>query len=465
MAAQSRCPVCRRELPPHARFCPVCGTGVQAPGAGGPQPNTAMTGLLSPQHMLHNRYIIVKRLAQGGQSAVYLATDASASGARCAIKEMSQASLLPQERERAITHFLREAQILAHLNHPALAHVYEYFTEDDKHYLAMEYVPGHTLEDEMIELGRPLDAELVVRWGVILADVLTYLHAQNPPIIYRDLKPANVMLTPSGALKLIDFGIARRLLPARLRDTAQLGTDGYAPLEQYASKSEPRSDVYALGATLYHLLTGRVPESAPRRSTGDALTPIRAINRGVPEPVERVIMQALSLQPQDRFPGAAAMGEALSRLVADEIELPGAPRQAGMSMVTGGPRMGGLGGMATHPGSGPIPPKLHVWPLRLDGGTLEPGASAVLELEVGNRGGGDLTGHIETNTLSLIVQPPRVDATTTHLQVHIDTSDLVAGPYVCHLAVRTNGGDQIIPVRFVVQPPADGRNGRRSLGS
>ena len=139
---------------------------------------------------------------------------------------------------------------------------------------------------------------------------LGYLHAQVPPIVYRDLKPSNVMLLPNETIKLIDFGIARQILPQRSRDTARLGTDGYAPLEQYSGRSEPRSDVYALGASLYHLLTGRIPEAAPLRSGGQALTARERSMARYPRGLDRVIQQALVPEADRRFPNAVAMRQA-----------------------------------------------------------------------------------------------------------------------------------------------------------
>jgi serine/threonine-protein kinase len=212
-------------VPPDAQFCPRCGAVLD-----GATP-VPVTGRLAPQSLLHNRYLILQKLAQGGQSAVYHALDTLQGGADRAIKEMSESDLTPIEREKAINGFMREARMLSTLQHPALAKVYEVFIEEHKHYLVMEYVAGHNLEDELMKAGRPLDWERVTRWGVALCDLFTYLHAEQPPIIYRDLKPPNVMLLADGSIKLIDFGIARWFYPDR-QDTAQLGTDGYAPPEQ-----------------------------------------------------------------------------------------------------------------------------------------------------------------------------------------------------------------------------------------
>lgn len=472
MESLTVCPSCRRQIPRDARFCPLCGVrmGVVA------GPNSPMvgagTGLLPPQHCLHGHYIIQRKLAQGGQSAVYLAIDMRLGDVKLAIKEMSQAHLLPHERDRAVTHFQREAHLLQHLDHPMLAKVYDYFIDGDKHYLAMEYVPGKTLEDEMMELGRPLEWESVIGWSAQLCDVLGYLHRQTPPIVYRDLKPANVMLTPTGRLKLIDFGIARRLVPARMNDTAQLGTDGYAPLEQYASKSEPRSDLYALGASMYHLLTGRVPDNAPLRSSGAKLRPIRAVSPNVPEAVEQVVMQALNLTPDERYPDAQTLGRVLSSLLPTETaprERVSAATKTGKASKTGKTSASAAstptsaGSTRMRPRAVVLPPKLYVWPLRLDAGEISTDANddPEFEVEVANRGGGELSGQIEASTHTIRVDPSQLDGATTLVRVRVATAGLATGPHTYHIAVRTNGGDQIIPVRFAVHAPAGASRSHR----
>ncbi len=447
MAAQ--CTRCGREVPDGARFCPGCGLDLAA------KPRLA-TGRLPSNQLLNRRYMIGRKLAQGGQSAVYLVSDTLNGGTQLALKEMSDSHMTPAEREKAVNDFLREANMLRTLDHPALAKVYDTFVDGQRQFLVMEYVQGHNLEDELIQVGRPLEWRSVLGWGIELCDVLRYLHSLHPPIIYRDLKPANVMLTPQGPLKLIDFGIARWLHPARQHDTAQLGTDGYAPLEQYNARSEPRSDLYALGASLYHLLTGRVPESAPSRIAGQAVTPIRSINPQVPEHVEHVIVRALNLHARDRYENAGQMMEALQWALSDGHWQTGAPalqpggptagiRQTGgpTSRVTGRP-------MTRIPAAGP---RLQVWPLRLDAGLIEPEETTLLQINIANGGSGHLSGHTETNMRCLKVLPGEIEPDVTLLQVHLDTTGLQPGQYTAHLAVRTNGGDQIIPVRFHVRPP------------
>lgn len=455
MDTLAQCSRCGRDLPAGARFCPACGAEVRE------RRQRLATGLLPTQQKLQNRYVVVHRLAQGGQSAVYLVSDTFDGGKQRAIKEMSESNLTADEREHALNDFMREANMLRALSHPALAKVYDTFVEGQKHFLVMEYVRGHNLEDELIQVGRPLEWERVAGWGIALSDVLEYLHSQNPAIIYRDLKPANVMLMPEGTIKLIDFGIARWLHPMRARDTSQLGTDGYAPLEQYSARSETRSDLYALGASLYHLLTGRVPEAAPTRIAGQSLTPVRTINPLVPESVEHVIHRALNLQARDRFATASQMREALE-WARHQQSAPGTRQRS--PAITSGPS-----GVLVHvtPSAAPtpssaaigrpvveaIPPRLHIAPLRLDGGFLEMNDTTALWLEVSNRGSGQLSGTTETNMPCLTVDPPRLTAGVTRLQVRINTTGLRPGPYTCHLAVRTNGGDQIVPVRFIVRPP------------
>lgn len=452
METPTRCAHCGRPVSTDAAFCSGCGHDLR-----NKRPRLA-TGLLAANQRLNNkRYIVLGKVAQGGQSAVYRVTDTLEGGAERAIKEMSESNIAPADREKAVNDFFREAKMLHDLNHPALAKVYDTFIEGQKYFLVMEYVDGHNLEDELITVGRPLEWERVVEWGIALCAVLTYLHGQKPPIIYRDLKPANVMLGRDGSLKLVDFGIARWLHPERTRDTAQLGTDGYAPLEQYSARSEPRSDLYALGASLYHLLTGRVPESAPSRIAGQPLTLIREINPRVPEQVEHVVHRSLNLQARDRFDDAAQMRSALEwargteKAKSGKLRPTASPAPLSGRLGTAGP----IAGARARTGGPAAQPKLYVWPLRVDLGYLEVDETTTRGLDIANHGGGRLSGITQTNMHCLSVNPERIEPGLTALTVRLDTSGLAPGPYTCHLAIRTTGGDQIIPVRFVVRPAID----------
>ncbi len=181
-----------------------------------------------------------------------------------AIKEFDPLQVPPQDRAAATAAFEQESRILAQLRHPGFTNISDYFQDGGKYYLAMELVKGETLEDAWVRAGGRFSEEQVIAWADTLCHTLNYLHTQNPPVIFRDIKPSNIMIQPNGELKLIDFGIARYFKPGQTKDTTALGTPGYAPPEQHGqAQADPRSDVYALGATLHQLLTGHDPAISP----------------------------------------------------------------------------------------------------------------------------------------------------------------------------------------------------------
>jgi len=257
------------------------------------------TGMLSPNLHLAGRYLIAQRLGRGGMAAVYQAQDMHLPGHVCAIKEMSDASLTTTaERQQAIANFQHEAQILARLNHPNIVRVSDFFEHDAKYYLVMDYVDGCTLEDLLEQHGHAFGEPEVLPWLHQLCDALAFLHRQQPPIIFRDLKPGNIMVDRQGVLKLIDFGIARRFDPTKGQDTQRFGTEGYAPPEQYGKgQTDARSDIYALGVTAHRLLTGFDPSTSPFN-----LPSVRTINRGVSpvigDLVDRCVQTDLLRRPQ-----------------------------------------------------------------------------------------------------------------------------------------------------------------------
>jgi serine/threonine protein kinase len=219
------------------------------------------TGRLSPQSTLQQRFIIVDQIGRGGMGAVYLATDTRIGNRRVAIKEMSQAHLNTQEMTEASARFQQEAHMLGSLSHPNLPRIHDSFSEQGRSYLVMDFIEGQTLHKILKESnGQPLPVSQVLLYALQLCDVLAYLHQQNPPIIFRDIKPTNVMITNSGHIFLIDFGIARFFKEGQEQDTILLGSPGYAPPEQHGlAQTSPRSDLYGLGATLHYCLTGRDP--------------------------------------------------------------------------------------------------------------------------------------------------------------------------------------------------------------
>src|ERR1700694_3408959 len=192
---------------------------------------------------------------------VYLAHDQRLANRACAVKEMVDHFIDQQQRIEANEYFAREADTLAQLKHAAIPAITDRFDDHNRHYLVMEYVEGRNLEEEIAARGGPLPEGLVIDIARQLCDVLAYLHGFTPPMVYRDMKPSNVMLTPRGRVVLVDFGIARLFKTAR--KGTMIGTLGFAPPEQYQGAVDPRSDIYSLGATLHYVLTGRDPEKFP----------------------------------------------------------------------------------------------------------------------------------------------------------------------------------------------------------
>ena len=279
--------------------------------------------------ILAGRYELLQPIGQGGMSTVYLARDLHFPHVerRCAIKALVSHNAHPRTRALQRAAFEREAALLATLRHPAIPQVFDFFTIDDVSYLVLEYVEGENLEHYVARLpGLPSEAQLI-DWALQLLDVLSYLHNQKPePIIFRDLKPSNIMRRPDGSLCLIDFGIARIFQPQH-RGT-MIGTEGYAPPEQYRGIVDPRADLYALGATLYHLATRIDPRDEPPFSL--VYRPPRQMNPNLSEQFEAVILRALAYRPEDRFPSAAAMAEAI-RACRTPAVTPSAPIKAAHS--------------------------------------------------------------------------------------------------------------------------------------
>jgi serine/threonine protein kinase len=259
--------------------------------------------MLPQGHVLQGRYRITRRIGGGGMGTVYLAEDTRLPGRQCAVKEASPSQLPPEDRQWASDAFRQEAQMLATLSHAGLTAVTDFFSETASLYLVMDYVPGKTLEQVLEDTpsGRLPHGQVlnIVRQ---LCDVLSYLHSQNPPVIFRDLKPSNVMLMPDGQVKLIDFGIARFFKSTKSHDTVTLGTPGYAAPEQWgtAGQSDARSDVYGLGVLLLHLATGYdpVPNPFPLPKPRDVLPTISP-------KIEHLILMATQPDPGGRYQSIA----------------------------------------------------------------------------------------------------------------------------------------------------------------
>ncbi len=262
--------------------------------------------------LLQDRFLIQGVLGVGGMGSVYKARDMRFPNVTklVAVKEIiNQAD--PSMREMIVKTFEREANILAELNHPAIPKIYDYFTQGDKSFLVQEFIEGKDLEAYLNALADFIPEEQAVEWAIQLCDVLSYLHSHKPePIIFRDMKPSNIMLDAHNNIRLIDFGIARPFMAGQ--KGTMIGTEGYSPPEQYRGEAGPTGDIYALGATLHHLLTKQDPRIEPPFSFSER--PVRKANPAVSLELEAVINTALNYNPSERFPSAKAMKDALLSL-------------------------------------------------------------------------------------------------------------------------------------------------------
>jgi eukaryotic-like serine/threonine-protein kinase len=263
------------------------------------------TNQLEPGTLLLDRYLIARRVGGGGMGSVYQAKDKRLADRLCAVKEMIELFADQNQRAKAVEDFKREAEVLAQLDHPSIPTVFDYFIEGGRYYLVMRWIGGGDLADQMRLRNGMCDEATVAKWAIQICDVLHYIHSQKPPIIYRDLKPANLMLDDkTGRVMLVDFGIARVVRPTEKGVTA-IGTMGYAPPELFAGKVEPRSDIYSLGATMFHMLTGSDPQDNPLLIFDFSKNPRpRQINRDITPEMEQILTKTVAHKPEDRYASA-----------------------------------------------------------------------------------------------------------------------------------------------------------------
>jgi tetratricopeptide (TPR) repeat protein/tRNA A-37 threonylcarbamoyl transferase component Bud32 len=292
-----------------AAYCRFCGSALYI---GKRALYHSTNGLLLAGILLKQRYRIFASIGKGGMGAVYQAEDTQLGDRQVAIKEMSQGGLKPLEQQAAADAFRHEAVMLARLNHPNLPSIFDHFEENGRWYLVMSFIEGETLEDYLLHTPNfRLPASEVMQIGIVLCTVLGYLHNQHPAIIFRDLKPANIMRTVDENLYLIDFGIARHFKPGQTRDTAYYGSMGYAPPEQYGkTQTTPRSDLYSLGAILYQLLSGHDPSATPFR-----FPPLPDLVPNVPAGLAALIAQMLAMDEEQRPASALLVKQELQALL------------------------------------------------------------------------------------------------------------------------------------------------------
>jgi eukaryotic-like serine/threonine-protein kinase len=265
---------------------------------------------LQPGIVLEDRYAIQDVVGVGGMGSVYRARDLHFPNVikLVAVKEMINTAPDPVVRQTIVQNFEREAHILVALSHPSIPKIYDFFTRDDRSYLVLEYVNGRDLEAILNSTQQNIPEDQVISWAIELCDVLDYLHNHKPePIIFRDMKPSNIMINQDGRVILVDFGIAKVF---RLgHKGTMIGTEGYSPPEQYRGEASPQGDIYALGATLHHVLTRRDPRLEPPFTFSERQ--IRQINPNVSIEFETVVNTALQYTPAERFQSATAMKDAM----------------------------------------------------------------------------------------------------------------------------------------------------------
>lgn len=288
-----------------AKFCRQCGRSLQ------------FALLLHDPSTVVQRYRIRRVIGHGSFGAVYEAEDIQ-SNARVALKETFDTD--------NIRNFQNEFTTLYHLEHVSLPRYYDVFESEGKGYLVMEFIPGQSLEEMLHHQGGPLQENVVLTYAAQLCGVLSYLHTQQPPVLHRDIKPSNIRVTPEGHIKLVDFGLVKQGTQQTRHTIRGLGTLAYAPFEQFGrGRTDHRSDVYSLGATLYHLLTGQSPTPVPDRlnAASDPLVAPRSYNAAISRHVSDAIMMAMQLFQKDRYADVATFGQALrKRQVAGEPTRP-----------------------------------------------------------------------------------------------------------------------------------------------
>lgn len=419
------CPQCGRDNRLNARFCQHCRTALGASASALPQspvypaiapmppqpirspaisvmPSHA-TGMLPAQTLINNRYLIIRKVGGGGMGAVYKVTDTQRQGQIWAIKEMSlSASATPQDRAEAITSFENEAATLSKLSHVNLPTVQEVFRDQfQRHYMVMEFIDGRTLLEHLHDnKDKALPEDRVLGWAAQLCDVLEYLHNQSPSIIYRDMKPENVMIEQAtGRLKLIDFGIVRFHKAGKAKDTVAFGTVGYAPPEQSAAQTDARSDIYAMAATLHHLLTGRDPKG----ETPWLFPRARQINSALSTKVDTALAKGLET---DRSKRPQTMAEFRDLLGCKPGKLQ--PKPASQSRQQPYP-MSASGLVSTR---------------KLDFGAVTRGQQPTRQLRV--QGAMALAGSVAASQAWLQVSPDYLSGHNTDIDVTVDTRQLPA---------------------------------------
>lgn len=313
------CPYCKADNRDGVRYCSNCGKLLEPTATAGPNSVAdapASSRSLTPGARLQGgRYIIKKILGQGGMGTALLATDIRLDSKLVVIKELLSDSTNIQNDVR---NFRGEVAMLAHIDHPLVPNVTDHFQEGLRYFMVQEYVEGENLEEYMERTNQPMRERDVLMHASNVLDILDYLSLQTPPIVHRDIKPANIIIgSKDKRAHLVDFGIARADIArnAQRKQTTPLGTPGYAPPEQYQGKADPRSDLYALAATLHYLLTNRDPRNHPPF----IYPPVRTLNPRLSKEIEYILIHALTNDIQQRYQSAAKMKQDIDDILCNQF--------------------------------------------------------------------------------------------------------------------------------------------------
>src|SRR5436305_8331454 len=335
------CPYCNTENRDGVHFCSNCGKPltptITASSTSAGSTNSNSRTLTPGSRLQGGRYIIKKMLGQGGMGAAMLATDIRLDSKPVVIKSLNTDNTDPTDVQEDVRNFKREVATLAHLDHPLIPNVTDHFQEGSRYFMVQEYVDGENLEERMDRVNSPMKERDALGYTSEVLDILDYLAQETPPIVHRDIKPANIIIgSKDKRAHMGDFGIARADVArnAQRKQTSALGTPGYAPPEQYQGNADPRSDLYALAATLHHLLTNRDPRNHPPFT----YPPVRSLNPQLSPEIEKVLSRALINDINQRYQSATAMKKDI-----DDILL----RRFGVSGTMSSYTLGTSGPMST----------------------------------------------------------------------------------------------------------------------
>ncbi len=378
--------------------------------------------------VLSDRYEIKKVIGQGGMGSVYLASDRRLTVKHWAVKEMLLDSSLPEEKNEIEKLFTDEAHLLAELDHPNLPKVVDFFSEGDRKYLIMEYIEGETLEKKALAYPDFIPEEKVLHYIIQIAKVLLYLHNHKPnPVIFRDLKPSNILVTAEERVKLVDFGIARLFMTDKSRDTVILGTPGYASPEQYGrAQTDQRSDIFSFGATMYFLLTKEDPGKSPFH-----FQPPTVKNPAISKRLEEIVLKSVSLLPENRYQTMEALIEELKALKGKEEGEKSVSRSLLTSLLP--------------PEAVSVEPEFQ--PKELDFGTLSKGHVRQMSFKIA----GTVKGSIGTDRPWIKAKPASVKGRDAIVDVIVDTQSLKhGGKFLGNVLLKAGRNRMAVPVNVTV---------------